>query len=105
MSLAAQRCYNHPDREVVIRCLECKRFYCRECAGEYQDRFLCKTCLEALARETRPTGPSNSQRLWRATGLMSGLLCCWLAFYGLAQLLYSIPSYFHTGFSQHEETK
>src|SRR5438132_254763 len=50
--LARQRCLNHLNREAVARCPECKRFFCRECVTEHEDRLICAACLKKLAKAT-----------------------------------------------------
>lgn len=105
MSLAARRCYNHPERVVAVRCPECGRFYCRECASEFKDRFLCKICLESQLLETKNSSSSLQGRLRRGAGFAVGLLLCWFLFYGLARMIFAIPGYFHSGFSHYEEKK
>ena len=103
MNLAAKRCFNHPDREVAIRCPQCGRFYCRECTSEFQDRFLCKDCLRGLQTVSSKPRLSLWGRLKPCLGVISGLLVSWLLFYGLAQTLYTIPAHVHSGIIQHEE--
>lgn len=105
MSLAAKRCFNHPERGAVIRCLECGHFFCRECAGEYHDRFLCTNCLLACQGQKPPPASSLLARLHRVAAPLIGLFCCWLVFYGLGRLLYALPTYMHAGFIQHEQEK
>ncbi len=103
MSLASKRCFNHPDREVAILCPECGRFYCRECTSEYQDRFLCKICLDALLTGPVKVRSSFFSRLKPVLGLISGFLLTLFIFYVFAQVLYTMPSYFHSGLIPYEE--
>ena len=103
MSIADKRCFNHPDREVAIRCPECGRFYCRECTSEYLDRFLCKTCLDSLDTVIEKQRTSFWRLIKPWVGFISGFFLSWLLFYGLAQIIYTIPAYFHSGIIQHEE--
>ncbi|MCI0613826.1 rhomboid family protein, partial [bacterium] len=39
--ISKQRCFFHSQREAVVRCPECGRYYCRECVTEHLDRLLC----------------------------------------------------------------
>ena len=95
--LSNQRCYHHQRREAVVRCLDCQRYFCRECVTEHHDRMLCTQCLERLSdhREKR-------SRLW-VRGLLLvtqgtfGFLLLWYAFYVVGLMLLSIPHSFHEG--------
>ena len=39
--LVHQRCFNHMLREAVACCPECRRYFCRECVTEHEDKVLC----------------------------------------------------------------
>ncbi len=52
-ALADQRCFHHASREAVVRCPECRRFFCRECVIEHRGRMVCSECIE---KETGPEG-------------------------------------------------
>jgi len=94
--LAHQRCFNHADREAVARCPECRRYFCRECVTEHEDRVVCATCLAHLAgldgQRARRLGA-----LGRAARFAAALLLVWLVFYGLGQGLLALPNSFHEG--------
>lgn len=95
-ALAAQRCLHHHSREAVARCLECSRFFCRECITEHDERVVCANCLLAL---TRPAEPVRSRGLLGALMpwlyALSGLLVAWMSFYFVGRTLLAIPSTFH----------
>ncbi len=94
--LSGRRCLNHPGREAVAVCPECKRFFCRECVTEHEDRVLCATCLKA--RLERPTKRRVFLRgVIRFAECCFGFLLLWILFYALGQVLISIPSSFHEG--------
>ena len=97
LTLTEQRCYNHEQREAVARCLECERFFCRECVTEHENRVVCSGCLSMLAGERSVTIQSFIQRGVRWCLAMGGFLLAWLFFYGLGRLLLTIPSSFHEG--------
>ena len=97
LRLAEQRCYNHGQREAVARCLECERFFCRECVTEHENRVVCSDCLSMLAGESSETIHSFMQRAVQSCLAMGGFLLAWLFFYGLGRLLLTIPSSFHEG--------
>jgi hypothetical protein len=93
-ALARQVCLNHPVREAVARCVECHRFFCRECIAEHDGRLICASCLAKLAR------PAARSRAW--PGLVRGLvkgaagfLFAWILFYTIGNLLLQLPSTFH----------
>src|SRR5436309_14543741 len=95
-AIADQRCSNHEFREAVARCPECKKFFCRECVTEHEDRVICAACLKKLAR------PAAARRL-RLAGLMvagewvAGVLTVWLFFYLAGRNLQAMPDSFHEG--------
>jgi hypothetical protein len=96
-TLGQQHCYNHGDREAVVRCPVCQRFFCRECVTEHDDRMLCSACLGRLTGASR----SGTWRWLRHAGLivqgMVGFVLLWGAFYLVGQLLLAIPDAFHEG--------
>jgi hypothetical protein len=95
-NLIYQRCFNHPTREAVARCPECRRFFCRECVSEYEDRFLCSSCLrKMLAPQTKR---SKSFKLILAIAqFFIGIILVWLFFFYLGQILLTLPDAFHNG--------
>ena len=94
--LLHQRCFNHRYREAVARCPECRRFFCRECITEHEDKVLCAGCL---ARKINPdasrlTRYGRFARIWH---FLAGGILLWIFFYYLGQILLAIPSSFHEG--------
>jgi len=95
-TLVHQRCLNHEFREAVARCPECKRFFCRECVTEHEDRVLCAACLKKRVK-------GAARRRFRfAVMLVSGqcllgILTAWLFFYFVGRILLAIPDSFHEG--------
>jgi hypothetical protein len=95
-TLHQQRCFNHATREAVARCLECGRYFCRECVTEHDDRLVCAACLRKTVKQPL-TRRGGLVAVWR------GLLCCagaaliWLFFHITALLLMKISSEFHEG--------
>ena len=91
-SLLDQRCLNHPEREAVVRCPECRRFFCRECVTEHRGLMMCNACVEKAAHardEKKGAG-------WRWAPLAAaGLLLAWLTFYYLGMALARMPATFH----------
>ena len=74
-----------------MRCPGCRRYFCRECATEHDERLLCADCLKRLAaKRVRKSG-----RLAWVKGALAGalgLLLAWLLFYGIGQILVQIPA-------------
>ena len=96
IDLSQQRCLNHAQREAVARCPECKRYFCRECVAEHDDRVLCASCLrKLLAPEEKKKYPFRF--LLRAIQVLCGLVALWLLFYYVGEILLLIPTSFHEG--------
>ena len=93
--LATRRCLNHWQREAVARCPECKRYFCRECVTEHEDRLLCATCIRNLKKETE--GKRSSDILLRGIQLVMSFLILWTIFYYLGKALLLMPDEFHEG--------
>ena len=95
-SLIQQRCLNHEFREAVARCPECRRFFCRECITEHDNRVICAACLKTVARKA-------SARRFRLAAMsvaaqcVLGLFVAWLFFYLTGRSLLGIPDSFHEG--------
>jgi hypothetical protein len=92
----AQRCVRHPEREAAARCLECGRFFCRECVSEHDDRVLCASCLAAGLR-VHVHDRSRFRHLGR--GLLAALSICvaWWFFDLVGRGLMRLPSSVHEG--------
>jgi len=93
--LVNQRCFQHPAREAAVRCPECRRFYCRECATEHQGRMICAACLARLAERATVAGKFARTR-WTLLAV-GGLLLAWLIFFYAGMALARLPSEFHGG--------
>src|SRR6266487_2083681 len=93
-NLAQQRCFNHAAREAAARCPECKRFFCRECITEHEDRVVCAACLKKLAK-----APFTKRRavagLMRFVQCVLGVLLAWFFFFLLGETLARLPDSFH----------
>ena len=95
-SLSQQRCFNHRQREAAAKCLECGRYFCRECITEHEDRLLCSKCL----RDTATSFKSKLSLLVvpvRLFQFFCGMALLWFVFYYLGDLLLTLPSSFHEG--------
>ncbi len=94
--LSRKRCFHHASREAAARCLECERYFCRECVTEHAGRVICAQCLKQL-----PPPASSGHRLvvgiLRCAAGALGLLVAWMFFYYLGEVLLSISTSFHEG--------
>ena len=94
--LAYQRCAQHAEREAVARCPECRRFFCRECITEHDQRVLCAGCLKKLARPQLLKRPAFAG-LVRVGQCALGLVLAWFFFYLIGEALLALPTSFHQG--------
>lgn len=102
--LSRQRCVNHWQREAVARCPECRRFFCRECVTEHEDRVICASCLSKQVKQAAK--PRRSFRpVFRALHLLLAILTLWLFFYYGGRILLSLPDSFHEGTLWEEEER
>lgn len=94
--LSRQRCVTHWQREAVARCPECRRFFCRECVTEHEDRAICAMCL---SKQTARAGEKRHpfRPVLRSAHLLLGVLVAWLFFYYAGRILLSLPDSFHEG--------
>lgn len=88
--LVEQRCYHHASREAVVRCPQCRRFFCRECVTEHAGRMICASCAAA---RTAVAAHKTSFLPWVIMGC-AGFLLAWLMFYYLGVLFARVPSDF-----------
>ena len=93
---AAEKCWNHHEREAVARCPRCGHPFCRECVVEHDDRVICAGCLARLT-----SAVPKAQRQWsfrpigRVVGTVFGLLVAWFVFFSVGRMLLSIPDRYH----------
>ena len=93
-ALSEQRCRNHAQREAVARCPECRRFYCRECVVEHDDRMICSSCLRTLTSRETPRR-RHLRAVWRLAQCAVCFVAVWMAFFLLGRALLRIPSPTH----------
>ena len=95
-TIIQKRCFNHAHREAAAVCPECKRFFCRECVTEHDDRVVCSSCLNTFIDRSSCRG-SHFAGLLKFSQSLLGFFTMWLFFYYLGQILISIPFSFHEG--------
>ena len=91
-ALIDQRCSNHASREAVVRCPECRRFFCRECVTEHRGRMICAACMAGSGRLSTDAAGWRAA-LWPVLAA-GGFLLAWLIFYYAGVILARIPSDF-----------
>ena len=94
-ALARQVCLNHPRREAVARCVECTRYFCRECIADHEGRLLCGSCLHKLAQAGVKRARTWPGTLRGVTKSVAGFTLGWLLFYTVGRALVQLPSTFH----------
>ena len=94
--LASKRCANHWQREAAARCPECRRYFCRECITEHEDRILCASCLRQIASGERKESARGTVIL-RGFQFLLGLFILWIFFYYIGRSLLLMPDEFHEG--------
>jgi hypothetical protein len=92
--VAEQRCFNHSVREAAARCPECRRFFCRECVAEHDDRLICASCLKRLTVSETSERRAFSTAT-RSVQLVVGILVVWFFFFMIGEGLVRIPSSWH----------
>ena len=85
-AIVKQRCANHAGREAVSKCVECTRFFCRECVTEHGERMLCSACLLRTATGASAARQGGGWLMLAAMG-SAGLLLLWTLFYWAGDLL------------------
>jgi hypothetical protein len=96
-TLAHQHCYHHHQREAVVRCPDCQRFFCRECVTEHDDRMLCRQCLGRLLDSSQKQHRRWIQGLLPIVQGLFGFFLLWYLFYLIGLTLSAIPHAFHEG--------
>ncbi len=102
MTLALQTCHSHPAREAAARCVECGRFFCRECIAEHEGRLVCAGCLVRLSRATHRLARTWPRTARALGGVLLGFFGAWLFFYAAGRTLMTLPSEFHARQWWHE---
>jgi hypothetical protein len=95
-TLAQQRCFNHATREAAARCPECRRFFCRECVTEHEERVVCTTCLRKLV-ESDSAKRRTFLGILRFAQCAAGILIAWFFFFLIGESLLRLPDAFHEG--------
>jgi hypothetical protein len=94
-ALARQICLNHPHREAVARCVECARFFCRECIADHEGRLICASCLHKLAGAAVQVARTWPGAVRAVAKSLVGFTLAWLCFYNAGRALVQLPSTFH----------
>ncbi len=94
--LHRQRCFNHAAREAVARCPSCRRYFCRECVVEHDDKLICAACQRKLTgpKKKRTSIVRVAARIAQAAVMFVVL---WILFFAFGRILLSLPDKFHEG--------
>jgi hypothetical protein len=93
-AISHERCFNHALREAAARCPQCRRYFCRECVTEHDDRVLCTLCLKQSTSRPHSRGKQMA-RLVKVVCCAAGFLLAWLFFFLIGDMLTRLPSRFH----------
>ena len=93
-AITHERCFNHALREAAARCPQCRRYFCRECVTEHDDRVLCTVCLKQSINRPLSRGKQVAQ-LVKVICCIAGLLTAWFFFFTMGDMLTTLPSKFH----------
>jgi hypothetical protein len=63
VTLQIAACPNHPQREAIGICIECRRRVCSECATKIDGINYCVDCLASLARSLAPASATRRPQL------------------------------------------
>ncbi len=94
--ISRQRCFNHVHREAVAVCLECDRYFCRECITEHYGKMICAPCLSLVTVQDGRIS-SGGSLLPGSLLFLGAVFLLWSSFYALGQLLLTLPASFHEG--------
>lgn len=78
-------CANHPDTDAVEKCLDCRKFFCRECVIEINGKYHCRQCQEILANISETIGFAEKYDLRKLRFALGG--CLVLVFAGIAGII------------------
>lgn len=73
-SLAAPRCYRHPDRETWVSCTRCERPICPDCLRPASVGFQCPQCVAEGQATTRQARTQYGGQVVERTGLVTVVL-------------------------------
>ena len=93
-AITHERCFNHALREAAARCPQCRRYFCRECVTEHDDRVLCTICLKESASRPQRRG-NQAALLVKVVCCIAGLITAWFFFFMMGDMLNSLPNKFH----------
>ena len=86
---AAAACLNHPDREAIGICVECRARVCSECVTKVDGINHCVACYARLAEQgaARRRESARVTPTWRAALSAAALLAVvWLMAWGLLEV-------------------
>ena len=94
--ISKKRCFNHISREAAACCPVCKRFFCRECITEHDDRVICSSCLGKKVSIKKD--PKTAITVLKSILYFTiGFFIIWIFFFIMGKSLLSLPDTFHKG--------
>ena len=97
MTLSKLHCFNHSLREAVARCLECNRYFCRECIIEHKERVICAECLERINAQEEKKDSIYLSIITRTIATFITIFILWFTYYAIGEQLQKIPTFFQKG--------
>jgi len=86
------RCQNHIEREAAAICMKCQNYFCKECITEYDDKMLCKNCIDDLLKKNKTTHRKKIN-LKQFFAIITTTLFLWIIFYSSGKFLISISGF------------
>lgn len=78
-------CANHPEVEAVEKCVDCGKFFCRECIIKIDGRYHCRKCTDLLANLSETIGFEQKYNFRKVRLMLGG--CFFLILAGLAMMI------------------
>jgi len=74
-------CYNHRDREAVVKCRRCGKGYCDACVDKLGETYYCFDCMKEMIQESREPERTSKLNAALAAGafiqLAIGIVLLW----------------------------
>ena len=78
-------CANHPEVEAVEKCIDCGKFFCRDCIIKIDGKFHCHKCNNLLANLSETIGFEQKYNFRKVRLMLGG--CFFLILAGLAAMI------------------
>ena len=71
-------CANHPDVDAVEKCVDCGKFFCRDCVIKINGKYHCRKCRDLLAKLSATIGFKEKYNLRKFRLAFGGCLILFL---------------------------